>query len=74
MFNYDKNKGDEPELDDVVVICYTDSDMDGLGGYIGGWGDSNQMVAIVILDEKYYGQKAVSMPVVCLKKIGKREK
>lgn len=70
MINYDKNKGCKPELDDCVKICHTDSEMDGMLGYIGGWGDGHEYIAIVVLDEKYYGQKAVTMPVVCLEKIG----
>lgn len=70
MFNYDKNKGCKPELYDCVKICHTYSDMDGVLGYIGGWADGHGYIAIVILDERYYGQKAVTMPVVCLERVG----
>jgi hypothetical protein len=69
MFNYDKNTGLEPKINDKVEFCHTDSDMNGLTGFIGGWGDANQMIAIVILDEKYYEYSAVTMPVVCCKMI-----
>ena len=68
MFNYDKNRGCKPSVNDRVVFCHTDSDLDGMSGVIGGWSDSNQMIAIVILDVTYLGNSAITMPVVCCNK------
>lgn len=66
MLNYNKNKGNTPKINDRVIVCHTYSDMDGLIGFVGGWVDCHQMIAIVILDRKYYEHTAVTMPVVCL--------
>ena len=73
MFNYDGNKGPEPKIGHHVKICHTNSNMDGLTGRIGGWGDHTEVIALVILDKKYRYSGAsqevevVGIPVVCLK-------
>lgn len=73
MFNYDGNKGSEPRIGDHVEVCNTNSNMDGLSGRIGGWGDHAEMIALVILDSKYRYSgtsqevEVLAIPVVCLK-------
>lgn len=78
MYKYDRNTGDAAFTGDRVKICHTGSDMDGLTGRIGGWGDQNKLIALVILDEPYETYicgcdtdqvEVVGMPVVCLKKV-----
>jgi hypothetical protein len=82
MFRYDANTGGFPQLGDRVKICHTGSDMDGLTGRIGGWGDQNKLIALVILDKPYENYicrcdtdqvEVVGMPVVCLKKTVSKE-
>lgn len=82
MFRYDQNTGDDAFIGDRVKICHTGSDMDGLTGRIGGWGDQNKLIALVILDEPYETYicgcdtdqvEVVGMPVVCLKKTVSKE-
>ena len=78
MFAYDRNTGDNAFTGDRVEICHTASDMDGLTGRIGGWGDPTGLIALVILDKPYENYicrcetdqvEVVGMPVVCLKKV-----
>ena len=82
MYTYDRNTGDAAFTGDRVEICHTDSDMDGLTGRIGGWGDPAGLIALVILGEPYeiyiHGRdtekvEVVGMPVVCLKKTVSKE-
>lgn len=82
MFTYDRNTGDVAFTGDRVKICHTGSDMDGLTGRIGGWGDPDKFIALVILDEPYETYicrcdtdqvEVVGMPVVCLKKTVSKE-
>ena len=73
MFKYEKNQGRVPKIGDLVEICHTNSDMDGLCGKLGGWGTPDNLIGLVILDNPYrYGigvdpVLVVSMPVVCLR-------
>lgn len=71
MNRYNRNAGTYALIGDSVEICYTASDMDGLTGRIGGWGDQFGQIALVILDRAYKHRtevvEVVSMPVVCLK-------
>lgn len=73
MFKYDRDTGNEASIGDAVKVCHTNSTLDGKTGRIGGWGDYFEMLAIVILDEKYrYSAndcevEAISIPVACLK-------
>lgn len=69
MFKYDANTGDTPALNDRVKIIHTNSDMDGLTGIIGGFGDVHDIIALIVMDNEYMGRKVVSMPVVCLTNI-----
>lgn len=75
MYGYNKNTEGYAAINDLVEICHTVSDMDGLTGRIGGWGDYTKMIALVILDKQYNHPReasevtVVSMPVVCLKKL-----
>jgi len=82
MFTYDQNTGDTAFTGDRVKICHTGSDMDGLTGRIGGWGDNQGLIALVILDKPYTMYtcrcdtdevEVVGMPVVCLKKTVSKE-
>lgn len=67
MFRYDRGLGDLPKLDEAVTIWYTDSELDGLTGFIAGFSSSMNYIAIVVLDEKLSsGESAISIPVVCL--------
>lgn len=69
MLKYDRDLGGEAQLDDLVKIVHTASDMDGMTGQIGGWGDLSGYIALIILDDRYMGRKVVGMPVVCLVKV-----
>jgi len=75
QYKYNKNTGRTPAIGDVVKICHTSSDMDGLTGRIGGWVDYSRLVAIVHLDYPYeYPTSkekvtAIAMTVVCLNKL-----
>lgn len=73
MFKYDQNTGADALIGDSVEICHTASNMDGLTGRIGGWGDQFEQIALVILDRSYKLENSfetvevISMPVVCLR-------
>lgn len=81
MFTYDQNNGEQAFIGHRVEICHTSSDMDGLTGRIGGWGDPTGLIALVILDKPYEtyicrcdteSVEVVGMPVVCLKRVTKQ--
>jgi hypothetical protein len=69
MWKYDKNTGDNAELNDSVKIVNLTGPMLNMTGSIGGWGDYTNYLAIVLLDTPVDGVRAVNMPVVCLQKI-----
>jgi hypothetical protein len=71
MFKYDANTGEVLQLNDYVEVSGSgSSDLDGLKGKIGGWGDRAKMIALVIYDRPLSDGSRVSVwPVVCLKKV-----
>lgn len=69
---YDKATGDEPVIGDKVESCHTGEQLpDGAyKGIFAGWATFNKQIGILILDNKSTtGELAVTMPVVCLRKI-----
>jgi hypothetical protein len=71
MFKYDANTGEVPQLNDYVEVSGSgSSDLDGLKGKIGGWGDHAKMIALIIYDKPLSdGSRVSGWPVVCLKKV-----
>lgn len=70
MFRYDANEGDFPKLGDYVEVVRSGDGNDGLKGKIGGWGDHDMVIALLILDEPLAdGRTVVGWPVVCLKPV-----
>ena len=71
--NYNRNQRPIPALNDRVTICYTSSSLDTKTGTVVGWynrNDNFRYIAIVLLDEELSsGEKAVTVPVVCLTQI-----
>lgn len=69
---YDKATGAEPVIGDRVENCHTGSQLpDGsYRGIFAGWGTYNKQIGIVILEKSLdSGELAITLPVVCMRKI-----
>ena len=69
MFRYNANKGSFPKIGDYVEVVNSGIEVDGLKGTVGGWGDTDMIIALISLDEPMEdGRTIVAWPIVCLKK------
>lgn len=67
--HYDQGNGDEAMLGDHVASIHLSTEPDDrYKGVVGGFADPHKQIAIVILDEPEGKLKAVTLPVVCLRK------
>ena len=71
MYRYDQNTGGFPKIGDLVEVVHSgDEHVDGSIGCIGGWGDHDGVIALVLLDKPLSdGRTIIGWPVVCLREI-----
>jgi hypothetical protein len=67
MFRYNSNTGNYPRLGDYVETIISHDFNDGFRGRIGGWGDLDVTIALVLLDNPLDdGRTIVGWPIVSL--------
>lgn len=70
MFRYNANTEGYPHLGDYVETVRSGDFNDGFRGRIGGWGDLDMTIALVLLDKPLDdGRTIVGWPIVCLTEV-----